>query len=263
MFRPFQEIHAIAHACMFVTIFEGKGMYILIGINSFTLGMYKSHRCSHVTFPHHPQKRFRRQCNAVLMKTVISCDAKKSFVYPKLVYCYRSIKDSVQELLNREGFKELLLNDPLKSESNHLADMCDWEFFKTFKDDSGSLFFSDKRNIGAIVILDWFNPFKHQEYSMGILYMVFVNLPRHVRFKWENAVVLGVISGPKEAKYNLNSFLKPFIEELIDFWNGVCLKEQGRDCLYKLAIICISSDILATRKFCGFKSHNAIKGIFM
>ena len=36
---------------------------------------------------------------------------------------------------------------------------------------------------------------------------------------------------------------------------------RRKECLYKIALLCISSDILATRKHCGFMAYNALKGI--
>ena len=197
------------------------------------------------------------------MKSVIRANGKKKSLYPFMVYCNRSIKLSLQELLNREGFIELLQQGPNFAEEGYFSDICDGNVYKTFLDIDGTLYFSDKRNLGALINLDWFNPYENQEYSVGALYMVLVNLPREVRFKWENVIVLGILPGPKESKH-VNTYLEPHIEELQETWNdGFILKENGKDSFYKLAIICTSNDVPATRQLCGFKAHNALKGTFI
>ena len=71
--------------------------------------------------------------------------------------------------------------------------------------------------------VDWFEPFLHTKYPVGVMYVVVMNLPRHLRFKRENVILLGIIPGPSEPKHNINAFLKPFVEELLDFWIGIKL----------------------------------------
>ena len=59
------------------------------------------------------------------------------------------------------------------------------------------------------------------EYSVGVIYLVIQNLPQSVRYKTENIILIGIIPGPKEPKYTLNSFLRPLVEELKELWTGV------------------------------------------
>lgn len=61
---------------------------------------------------------------------------------------------------------------------------------------------------------DGFQPFKHTQYSVGVLYLVLLNLPRSLRFKPENVIIVGIIPGPSEPKLTINSYLKPFVKEL-------------------------------------------------
>ena len=70
-----------------------------------------------------------------------------------------------------------------------------------------------------------------------------------------------IIPCPTEPKLHINAFLLPIVEELLLFWNGQALSEGGKDAFYKIAPLCISSDIPATRKSCGFMAYNALKGI--
>ena len=48
--------------------------------------------------------------------------------------------------------------------------------------------------------VDWFQPFSHVTDSVGALYMVILNLPRELRYKRENMILVGIIPGPREPK---------------------------------------------------------------
>ena len=92
--------------------------------------------------------------------------------------------------------------------------------------------------------------------------MVLLNLPREIRFKRENVILIGIIPGPKEPELVINTYLKPLVDELLTLWNGVYLKKCNDSVFYRFALVCISSDLPATRKCCGFLSYNALRGIF-
>ena len=51
---------------------------------------------------------------------------------------------------------------------------------------------------------------------MRVIYLALVNLPREIRFRKENVIIIGVIPGPKEPKGNINFLLKPLVDELLD-----------------------------------------------
>ena len=46
--------------------------------------------------------------------------------------------------------------------------------------------------------IDWFQLFDHIQYSIGVIYLVIQNLPRSLRFKPENIIIVSTIPGPKE-----------------------------------------------------------------
>ena len=109
--------------------------------------------------------------------------------------------------------------------------------------------------------MDWFQPFENSDHSEGAIYLSILNLPLEERIKWENTIVVGIIPGPKEPSLDINSFLKPIVDELISLWeDGIILMENGFQYLYRVALLCISNDIPATRKCCGFLSYTARKG---
>ena len=88
------------------------------------------------------------------MKSVVSSDGEKTFLYPIKVYCYTPVKQSIQKLLQQVDTD---------------GDIYDGEVHKQFKDNTGRLCFTDKRNIGVMLNPDWFNPFENTEYSLGVI----------------------------------------------------------------------------------------------
>ncbi len=63
-------------------------------------------------------------------------------------------------------------------------------------------------NVGIMLNLDWFIPYKHASYSIGAIYAVCLNLPRTERFKEENVIHLGIIPHMKHEPAT-NRFLEP------------------------------------------------------
>ena len=100
------------------------------------------------------------------------------------------------------------------------------------------------------------------EYSTGVIYLTILNLPRNERYKPENIIVVGIIPGPKEPKQTINSYLMPLVYELKEAWElGINVKSHDNSVVcIKLALSCITCDIPATRKVCGFFGHNATLG---
>ena len=72
-------------------------------------------------------------------------------------------------------------------------------------------------------------------------------------------MLLGVIPGPKEPELTVNTFLEPFVNELLKLWNGVLMRTTSTTVLVRAALLCVACDIPAARKVCGFTGHNSIK----
>ena len=111
--------------------------------------------------------------------------------------------------------------------------------------------------------IDWFRPYKHTPYSVGVIYMVITNLPRSIRFKKENVILVGIVPGPSEPPLHMNSYLKPLVDELNSLWS-VGLKISSPDIPHpvsvKAALICVACDIPACRKVLGFYGHMSRAG---
>ena len=107
--------------------------------------------------------------------------------------------------------------------------------------------------------VDWCKLYKHTNYSVGILYLVVENLPRNIRFNIENTIIVGCIPGPNEPRKNINSFIKPLVDELLELWHGAQVKSGSLFGVTSVRCM-LSADIPATRKLCGFFSHSARRG---
>ena len=66
-------------------------------------GEVESLRCTYVKFPNHPQLHHRKKCNTQLMKR-IKLQSGKISLQPHFVYPYKSLIESLQEMITRKGF---------------------------------------------------------------------------------------------------------------------------------------------------------------
>ena len=197
------------------------------------------------------------------MKTMRS-RAGKTFLYPKQVYCFKKVTDSLKDLINKPNFMENCekwRNRSTQLLHNVLGDCFEGRVWKEFQYVEGEPFLAIPNNFGIMLNIDWFQPPLHGSESIGVIYMVVKNLPREERFKPENLIVVGIIPGPKEPKHHINSFLQP-VDDLIDLWDGVILDTNfsGTGEMFRAAILALSSDIPATQKCGGFIGHTAKKG---
>ena len=112
--------------------------------------------------------------------------------------------------------------------------------------------------------VDWFKPFEcRNDFSVGDIYMVLMNLPRGIRFKKENVILVGIIPALKQEPKSLNHFLEPAVDELNALWKGVKVntyKSPSTAVEIQAAVLCFASDIPAARKLCGFLGHSARRG---
>jgi hypothetical protein len=120
-----------------------------------------------------------------------------------------------------------------------------WKTFLSFLDNPDTRVFTNEMadsNLEIMINLDWFQPFNSSAYSSGVIYGVICNLPRDIRFKQENMLYLGLLSGPEEVKlHKINHYLSPIVDELLEFWNGVSLPSTDLHPTSKriwMAVIC-------------------------
>lgn len=90
-----------------------------------------------------------------------------------------------------------------------------------------------------------------------------MNLPRSIRFKKENVIMVRIIPALKHEPKTLNHFLEPAVDELNALWKGVKVntyKSPSTAVEIQAAVLCFASDIPAARKLCGFLGHSAKRG---
>ena len=214
--------------------------------------------CSHVEYPNHLQISRRNPCGHALLREVILKDGKKA-LYPLKVYCYKSLLDSIPEILGREGMLDKCEEWRCrKVPEGYLGDMYDGLVWQEFYEVNGKPFLAQQNNVGLMLNCDWFQPFKLTEYSVGVIYAVIINLPRAIRFKHENVIIVGIIPGPSEPSLHLNSYLRPLVDDLLNLWRvGVHVHSK----VVKAALLCnIACDLPAAHKLCGFLSHSSHHG---
>ena len=120
-----------------------------------------------------------------------------------------------------------------------------------------------KNSFSYLVTLnvDWFQPFQHTNYSVGAIYLIVQNLPRYERYKDENLILVGVLPGPHLL---MNSYLTPLVNELElkeAYHTGFKVHApKGYELTLHLLLSCVSCDIPASRKVCGFLGHNSKLG---
>ena len=144
-----------------------------------------------------------------------------------------------------------------------LGDVYDGRVWKQFCGKGKKRFLQYPGNFLLLMNMDFFQPFTHTTYSVGVIYCVILNLPRELRYKFENIIVISIIPGPQEPKLNINTYLKPFVEELQELYKGVVLPCPGGAVTQRhvrASVACLAADIPASRKVCGFLGHNARLG---
>ena len=222
----------------------------------------KAKLCSH-TSPFSKGHNRKQECKGILLKTVEIASNRKVF-YPLLTYCYIDLHTSLQNLLMDQEF--VVNCNKWKSRptpENSLSEIYDGKVWKRFIKYKGKSFLENEYSYALMINLDWFQPYKHLQYSVGVIYLSVLNLPSMLRYKLHNICIIGIIPGPHEPEITVNDYLKPLVKDLLQFWKGVELTVQttiAEKKKVRCAIICCSCDLPAGRKLCGFLGHSAHLG---
>ena len=214
--------------------------------------------CPYVQFPNHPQKSRRQTCGGHLLHKM---QLKSRTVYrPIKAYPYRSIRDSLSLLASRPGFLqscEQWRTRPNFAQHGYVSDVYDGGVWQSFLE---SGFLKAPFNYLLTLNVDWFQPFEHSIYSIGAIYLTIQNLPRVIRNHPDNILLVGLIPGPHEPKYTINSFLTPLVQELEEAWTtGIAVKcPNGVETVVRLALSCVACDIPAAKKVLGFLGIRSI-----
>ena len=173
-----------------------------------------------------------------MFKEIIFKSDKK--YYPLKTYCYHSITDSLTTILRRPNYVNHCEHWRLRNiPEGMLCDTYDGQVWKDFLNYNGKPFFSQPHNIALMLNCDWFQPYEHSQYSIGVLYLTILNLPRCMRFKPENIIIAGIIPGPHEPKTNtINSYVRPLVKELNSLWtDGFTMRHNHSNITVRVALL--------------------------
>ena len=148
-----------------------------------------------------------------------------------------------------------------KRQPGVLTDIYDGKIWERFRKYDDKLLLEVPHNLGFMLNVDWLQPFEHSQYSVGVMYLSILNLPRSERYKLENIIVVGCIPGPSEP-HNMNTYLKPMVDELLILWEGIPFQPHSYTIPVQIhgCLLGVACDTPATRKVCGFTSCSSTHG---
>ena len=76
----------------------------------------------------------------------------------------------------------------------------------------------------------------------------YYDLPRSVRFKRENVILVSVLPGPSEPKHDINT--ESLVSELSELWTGVTMQVRTASGVssevVRCALLCVACDLPST-----------------
>lgn len=195
---------------------------------------------------------------------------------PRQRFQYQSLQQWLGRLLARPGMEKLMECEPtVPTLHNGVRDI--WEADYVHKLEREGRRFWDRsaqdsrkheaRYLFALAV-DWFNahhsPVGKKSWEVGSIFLVCLNLPPHLRFRQENVCLLGVIPGPhKPSTDEINHFLWPLVEELLQLWSTGVWYTQTADFptgrLVRGVLGPVVCDLPAIRPVVGFMAFNATR----
>ncbi|CUA77976.1 hypothetical protein RSOLAG22IIIB_12956 [Rhizoctonia solani] len=201
---------------------------------------------------------------------------RRSFRYTPLIPQLRGLFRN-PEMLEKLRYR-------LTSEQRHrpgvIEDIFDSENYRRLRatpldpdEPEGYHFFDASTDIALGLSTDGFTLFKRRKRGLSTAWPILLinyNLHPSSRVRLENLICVGVIPGPKQCK-DLNSFLVPLLDELLELENGVLSVQvppnanaanfnpdaPGVHFVLRAFLITLFGDIPAVSKLLSMKGHNA------
>lgn len=209
------------------------------------------------------QVQHRSPCGGTLLKSVITCHGNAKY-YLNCVFCNFDFIFGLKSLLTRKGIIDMCESVRLQGSfsSDTLKDIKMAKLWKDFLQHDGQELLSAPYNYAVLLNVDWFQPFKNINYSVGVIYLALLKLPRKIRYKRENVIIVGIIPRPTEPSLNINTYLSPLVTNLKDLWDGVflCDPHTHKTIKVRCVLLRVCCDLPAGWKVCGFLSYNTNKG---
>jgi hypothetical protein len=210
-------------------------------------------------------------CNRTLRK-VHSVNGRE-YWRPSRKFVYHDMRKWVGKFINRPGLEDVLDRKyspslaPEVSPEGFCDDILGSRMIREFRGpDQKTPFLDTPGNLIFTLSMDGFNPYgmtqAGKKVSVGAIYMVCLNLPPELRYRFENMYLVGIIPGPGEPSLDqINYLLEPLVEDLLKFWeSGIFFSHTpNRPCgrLIRCAVVPLVCDLPAARKMAGFASFGA------
>ena len=211
------------------------------------------HPCRYIPYPRHPHRSKRDPCNTTLGSYRLQNGSRK--YKPDIPYHYRPLLTQLAAMYRRPCFEQQVEHwRDISKIDGHWSDIYDGNMWQRHSTDNNIL--SEPGSLAFLLNVDWFNPFTRGNFSCGAVYLTILNLPRHLRYKKENMILLCLLPGGKEKPQDLSKLLAPFVAEMQLLWTGCIFTTASspRGVSIRGMLLIVSCDLPAARKLAGFKS---------
>ncbi|TDL15159.1 hypothetical protein BD410DRAFT_694522, partial [Rickenella mellea] len=109
-----------------------------------------------------------------------------------------TMKHWFAELICRPGVEEIMdKRRNMESSPERMEDIWDGEILRNFPGPNGEPFFAQEGRYAFSLCMDEFNPYHMKEagkkVSVGAIYLVCLNLPPEMRYRFENVFLVGIV----------------------------------------------------------------------
>jgi hypothetical protein len=198
--------------------------------------VYRIHRCTRVVY----KNDIGRRCNEPLADMVGGRPAVTSRVFP-----YLSIEGQMRVILSRPDI--VAAGDTWRARGHvegFRSDVYDGDIWREFMDYEGEAFLAGN-GVALLLNTDGFQVATTRNYTVDAIYLAILSLPRDLRYRRENMILVGLVPGGMESK-GLQQFAKPMVDELLRLW------EPDNSLGRRVAVLMIACDVPAARKLGGF-----------
>ena len=135
------------------------------------------------------RQKLGHTCGMPLLKRIVTCK-NQPHIYPYLIYAYNDVIPTLKMLFSWKAFYNECESTRTRESDNYLRDIFDGQVWRVER--WRYIFFSQKDHYGLFMNVDWYQPYKNRKCSVGVMYMVVLNLPRGIHYKRENVILVGL-----------------------------------------------------------------------
>jgi hypothetical protein len=183
------------------------------------------------------------------------------------VYPYLSITDQLRLITSRHGVEDAMVDwcGRLPAAAREaggqewMGDIVDgsvWAEFQTMPDSQEPLLMPYGNGLGLLYNTDGFQPADDRQYCVTANYLVILNLPRHLRYRKENMVLVGLIPDGSHSNAEQGrayaTFTDPMVDELLTLWADPDDDGSGNRLGRRALLVVVACDSPAARDVGGF-----------